>query len=103
MGHELPPAGLTASEPERHCGQGQAAQPTSALLFRWYTTKRPSGVWTNEPWPPPVRIGCGPFFHEAATWLAKTLGNDVAESPGAHGPQFDHPYELAAQIRGLAA
>jgi pimeloyl-ACP methyl ester carboxylesterase len=44
-----------------------------------------------------------PFFHEAAAWLAEALGNEVVEAPGAHGPQFDHPRDLAAQIRRFAA
>jgi pimeloyl-ACP methyl ester carboxylesterase len=44
-----------------------------------------------------------PFFHEAAAWLAEALGNEVVEAPGAHGPQFDRPRELAAQIRRFAA
>jgi pimeloyl-ACP methyl ester carboxylesterase len=44
-----------------------------------------------------------PFFHEAAAWLAEAIGNEVVEVPGAHGPQFDRPRELAAQIRRFAA
>ncbi len=43
-----------------------------------------------------------PFFREAAAWLAQALGNEVVEAPGAHGPQFDRPRELAAQIRQFA-
>ena len=43
-----------------------------------------------------------PFFHEAASWLARALGNEVVEAPGAHGPQFDRPRELAALIRRFA-
>jgi pimeloyl-ACP methyl ester carboxylesterase len=42
-----------------------------------------------------------PFFAEAAGWLAERLGTDVVTSPGAHGPQFTHPAELADIIRGL--
>ncbi len=44
-----------------------------------------------------------PFFHEAAAWLAEAIGNEVVEVPGAAGPQFDRPRELAAQIRRFAA
>jgi pimeloyl-ACP methyl ester carboxylesterase len=44
-----------------------------------------------------------PFFHEAAAWLAEAIGNEVVEVAGAHGPQFDRPRELAAQIRRFAA
>jgi pimeloyl-ACP methyl ester carboxylesterase len=44
-----------------------------------------------------------PFFHEAAAWLAEALGNEVVKVPGAHGPQFDRPRELAAQIHRFAA
>ena len=42
-----------------------------------------------------------PFFREAAGWLASALGTGVVEAPGGHGPQFDHPVELAALIRDL--
>jgi len=40
-----------------------------------------------------------PFFDEAAQWLARALGCEVGVAPGAHGPQFDRPRELAALIR----
>jgi pimeloyl-ACP methyl ester carboxylesterase len=44
-----------------------------------------------------------PFFREAAEWLATRLDTTVAPSPGAHGPQFTHPSELAALIHRDAA
>lgn len=44
-----------------------------------------------------------PFFHEAANWLARHLGTEVTVSPGAHGPHFSHPEELADTIRTYAA
>ena len=44
-----------------------------------------------------------PFFREAADWLAEALGTEVASAPGAHGPQFDHPRELAELIRSARA
>jgi pimeloyl-ACP methyl ester carboxylesterase len=51
----------------------------------------------------PVRIGVGerqeaPIFREVADWLAHHLGAEVIETPGAHGPQFTHPSELASLI-----
>jgi pimeloyl-ACP methyl ester carboxylesterase len=42
-----------------------------------------------------------PFFAEAADWLATRLGTSVVRTPGAHGPQFSAPSELAAVLRGL--
>jgi pimeloyl-ACP methyl ester carboxylesterase len=42
------------------------------------------------------------FFGEAASWLARATGTDVRAAPGAHGPQFDHPRELASLIRSFA-
>ncbi len=39
-----------------------------------------------------------PLFHEAAAWLADALGTQVVAAPGAHGPQFDLPRELASTI-----
>jgi pimeloyl-ACP methyl ester carboxylesterase len=43
-----------------------------------------------------------PFFHEAAAWLARELATSVRSAPGAHGPQFDRPTELADTISGFA-
>lgn len=42
-----------------------------------------------------------PFFGEAAAWLAERLGTDVRTWPGAHGPQFTGPADLAAAILAL--
>ena len=51
----------------------------------------------------PVRLLVGkdqavPLFGEAATWLAERLGTSVVAGPGAHGPHWSHPVELAALI-----
>jgi pimeloyl-ACP methyl ester carboxylesterase len=43
-----------------------------------------------------------PFFLEAGQWLARQLGTSVERSPGAHGPQFTCPSELAALIAELS-
>lgn len=43
-----------------------------------------------------------PFFLEAGEWLARHLGTSVARSPGAHGPQFTCPAELAELIASLS-
>jgi pimeloyl-ACP methyl ester carboxylesterase len=40
-----------------------------------------------------------PFFSEAAHWLAGKLDTTVSATPGAHGPQFSSPGELAASLR----
>lgn len=42
-----------------------------------------------------------PFFHEAARWLADRLGTAVGSAPGAHGPYFSAPADLAATLRGI--
>lgn len=42
-----------------------------------------------------------PFFREAAQWLAGCVGTSVQDWPGAHGPQFTCPSELADAIAGL--
>ena len=44
-----------------------------------------------------------PLFHEAGAWLADALGTKVAASPGAHGPHFDRPRDLAAFLARLSA
>jgi pimeloyl-ACP methyl ester carboxylesterase len=54
----------------------------------------------------PVTVALGqeqqvPFFAEAAEWLATRLGTDIVRTPGAHGPQFSAPSELAAILRSL--
>jgi pimeloyl-ACP methyl ester carboxylesterase len=43
-----------------------------------------------------------PLFHEAAAWLARALATSVRSAPGAHGPQFDRPDELADEIKHFA-
>jgi pimeloyl-ACP methyl ester carboxylesterase len=43
-----------------------------------------------------------PFFHDAAAWLARELATSVGRAPGAHGPQFDRPNELADAISRFA-
>lgn len=43
-----------------------------------------------------------PFFREVADWLAHHLGAEVVPTPGAHGPQFTHPRELASLIQGFS-
>lgn len=43
-----------------------------------------------------------PFFREAARWLADRLETEVMASPGAHGPQFSCPDQLAAAITECA-
>jgi pimeloyl-ACP methyl ester carboxylesterase len=54
----------------------------------------------------PVHVVVGadqaaPFFGEAAAWLADRLATTVRTWPGAHGPQFTCPAELATAITAL--
>lgn len=51
----------------------------------------------------PARVAVGehqqlPMFSEVADWLAQALPAEVIRTPGAHGPQFTHPEELASVI-----
>lgn len=39
-----------------------------------------------------------PFFREAATWLATRLSGEVLTLPGAHGPYFTCPHQLAERL-----
>jgi pimeloyl-ACP methyl ester carboxylesterase len=53
----------------------------------------------------PLRIALGqdqhaPFFAEAAEWLANHTGSPLVRTPGAHGPQFTCPEQLAAALFG---
>ncbi len=43
-----------------------------------------------------------PFFEEVAHRLARELRCEVIGTPGAHGPQFTHPVELASLIDGFS-
>ena len=56
----------------------------------------------------PVRVLVGedqalPFFGEAAAWLTGRVGGQVVASPGAHGPHWSHPVELAALVSRYAS
>ena len=56
--------------------------------------------------PVPVTVLVGedqqlPFFHEAAEWLAERAATEIRRSPGAHGPQFTAPAQLADALRGI--
>jgi len=43
----------------------------------------------------------GHYYHRAAEWLAKALGIDLVEIPGAHAPYLAHPGEFAAALLPL--
>ncbi|MDX6515265.1 MAG: hypothetical protein QOH73_931 [Gaiellaceae bacterium] len=93
---------LDPEERVRMLGNGEVAMTIDLPVFQSYRPDPATlrGVHAH------VLVGTEeavPFFHEAAAWLAEALGNTVVEAPGAHGPQFDRPHELAAQIRRFAA
>lgn len=43
----------------------------------------------------------GTYYYRAAQWLAKALGTDVVEIPGAHAPYLARPREFAAALLPL--
>ena len=43
----------------------------------------------------------GHYYYRAAEWLAKALGVDLVEIPGAHAPYLTHPREFAAALQPL--
>jgi pimeloyl-ACP methyl ester carboxylesterase len=52
---------------------------------------------------PPVQVAVGedqqaPFFAEAADWVAHHTHSPLVRTPGAHGPQFTCPHDLAATL-----
>ncbi|MGH3086877.1 MAG: alpha/beta fold hydrolase, partial [Rubrobacteraceae bacterium] len=52
----------------------------------------------------PVRAAAGienrgVYYHEASRWVAKQLGTELHEIPGAHTPYLDRPGEMAEEIR----
>jgi pimeloyl-ACP methyl ester carboxylesterase len=43
----------------------------------------------------------GHYYYRAAEWLAKALGVDLVEIPGAHAPYLADPREFAAALQPL--
>lgn len=43
----------------------------------------------------------GHYYYRAAEWLAKALGIDLVEIPGAHAPYLAHPREFAVALLAL--
>ena len=95
-------AGLDPDDRERMLGNGEVAMTIELPVFQAYRPD-PTALADVPARPLVGREQALPFFHEAAGWLARALGTEVAPAPGAHGPQFDHPHELADLIRSAAA
>jgi pimeloyl-ACP methyl ester carboxylesterase len=96
--------GLAAGERARMLGNGEVAMTIELPVFQPY---RPDPA-TLRALPVPAHVLVGreqqlPLFHEAGRWLADALGTEVESSPGAHGPQFDRPAELATFVAGVTA
>jgi pimeloyl-ACP methyl ester carboxylesterase len=90
---------LEPSVRERMYANGEVAMVLELPVFQPY---RPDSA-SLRALRLPTRVLVGteqqlPLFHEAAAWLADALGTEVVAAPGAHGPQFDRPRELAASI-----
>lgn len=94
---------LEPSERARMLANGEVAMTIESPVFQPY---RPNAAALRAiRVPAHVLVGSEqrlPLFHEAGAWLADALGTDVVVSPGAHGPQFDRPRELASCIAALA-
>ena len=95
-------AGLDPETRTRMLGNGEVAMTIELPVFQAYCPDRTAlaGVRAR---PLVGREQALPFFHEAAEWLAQAVGTQVTPAPGAHGPQFDHPRELAELIRSAGA
>ena len=93
---------LDAGDRARMLGNGEVAMMIELPVFQAYRPA-PETLAGVSAQPLVGRQQALPFFHEAAAWLARALGSEVAAAPGAHGPQFDHPHELAMLIRASAA
>ena len=95
---------LAPSERARMLENGQVAMTMELPVFETY---RPDAAALSAlRVPAHVLVGSEqrlPLFYEAGTWLADALGTELVASPGAHGPQFDRPRELAACIQALSA
>ncbi|MDX6567431.1 MAG: hypothetical protein QOH15_9 [Gaiellales bacterium] len=97
-------AAVSALDPEnraRMFGNGAVAMTIELPVFQAYRPD-PESLAGVSARPLVGREQALPFFHEAADWLAQALDVTVLAAPGAHGPQFDHPHELATLIRTVA-
>jgi pimeloyl-ACP methyl ester carboxylesterase len=95
-------AGLDPDKRARMLGNGEVAMTIELPVFQAYRPD-PTALAGVRARPLVGREQALPFFREAAGWLARALGMEVVSAPGAHGPQFDHPHELAELIRSAAA
>jgi pimeloyl-ACP methyl ester carboxylesterase len=94
-------AALGRDERDRMLGNGEVAMTIELPVFQAYRPE-PETLTSVAARPLVGQDQALPFFHEAADWLAQALKTRVAATPGAHGPQFEHPRELAELIRALA-
>jgi pimeloyl-ACP methyl ester carboxylesterase len=95
--------GLRTLERERILANGEVAMTIELPATQGYVPDREAVARLGMP--SEILVGADeqvPFFREVAEWLASALGTTVTTVPGAHGPQFDHPQELAAHIAGFA-
>lgn len=96
--------GLQPAERERLLANGEVAMTIELPATQGYLPDREAV--TRLGMPSEIIVGADqqvPFFREAAEWLASGLGTTVTRVPGAHGPQFSHPRELAAYIAEFAS
>jgi pimeloyl-ACP methyl ester carboxylesterase len=92
---------LDPDERARMLGNGEVAMTMELPVFQAYRPE-PETLRGVPAQPVVGHEQAFPFFREAAEWLARALETQVASAPGAHGPQFDHPHELAAFIRSAS-
>jgi pimeloyl-ACP methyl ester carboxylesterase len=93
--------GLDSGDRTRMLGNGEVSMTIEMPIFQAYRPD-PATLRGVEAHALVGREQMLPFFREAAAWLAEALENEVVDAPGAHGPQFDRPQELAAAIRAFA-
>jgi pimeloyl-ACP methyl ester carboxylesterase len=93
--------GFDPGDRARMLGNGEVAMTVEMPIFQAYRPD-PATLRGVQAHALVGREQVLPFFGEAAAWLAAALGNEVVDAPGAHGPQFGRPEELAAAIRVFA-
>jgi pimeloyl-ACP methyl ester carboxylesterase len=97
-------AGLYPAEHQRLLANGEVAMTIELPATQGYVPD--CAALAQLGLPSEILVGTDqqvPFFREAAEWLAGGLGTTVTTVPGAHGPQFDHPRDLAAHIAQFAS
>ncbi len=72
-----------------------------AMFMSWVPTDTELAELRVEVRPLAGRDSRGNYYYRASNWLAKSLGADLVEIPGAHAPYLADPHEFATALLPL--